>query len=72
MRVQELELQLRNQEKLIRGLFDLITRLEVLAGITEPPPEWNITDERIISIMQETGHDFETVRESLVKGLGEI
>ena len=62
----------QDQEKMNQAFFEHILRLEVLAGVEDPPPEWRITPERIVSIMKKTGLDYETCAQHLIKNFGRL
>jgi len=62
----------QTQERMNQAFFEHILRLEVLAGIEDPPPEWQITPERIVSLMKKTGLDYETCEQHLIKNFGRL
>jgi len=68
----DLEQALIQHRSLLMSLFLAVRRMEALQGITEPPEEWEITSERIIKEMEQTGESYEEVKQRLIMNFGEI
>ena len=57
--------------RLIQNLHRRVQRVEVLMGLENPPEEWNITEDRVVKIMEQTGEPFDKVVEKLIVNFGE-
>ena len=59
-----------NIEDLILNLHVRLQRIEIMMGLSKPPEEWDITEERIHKIMEKTGEGYDEILERLVTGFG--
>ena len=68
--MEELVKALEQHRGLLLSLYQAVRRMEALQGITEPPEEWEITKERIIKEMEQTGESYEQVTQRLIMTFG--
>ena len=68
--MEELVKAMEQHRGLLLSLYQAVRRMEALQGITEPPEEWEITKERIIKEMEQTGESYEQVTQRLIMTFG--
>ena len=68
--MEELVKALEQHRGLLLSLYQAVRRMEALQGITDPPEEWEITKERIIKEMEQTGESYEQVTQRLIMTFG--